>query len=71
MWLAEHEGRMIAGDLNFVLHGTDHELGQRVARKRAKSLAPNNLLHANAMREGVPRPGTTRTIWVRAAGSRE
>lgn len=52
LWLADHEGRTIAGDLNFVLHGTIINWGN-VSRNDALRLAPNNLLHATAMEEGV------------------
>jgi hypothetical protein len=51
MWLAEHEGRVIGGDLNFVLHGMIVNWGN-VSLESAKQLAPNNLLHATAMEEG-------------------
>jgi CelD/BcsL family acetyltransferase involved in cellulose biosynthesis len=52
MWLAEHEGRTIGGDLNFVMHGRIMNWGN-VSRERARSLAPNNLLHAFSMRAGI------------------
>lgn len=52
MWLAEHDGVVIGGDLNFVLHGTVMNWGN-VSTHAAKSLAPNNLLHARAIEEGV------------------
>jgi lipid II:glycine glycyltransferase (peptidoglycan interpeptide bridge formation enzyme) len=51
MWLAEHEGRIIGGDLNFVLHGMIVNWGN-VSIESAKQLAPSNLLHATAMEEG-------------------
>jgi CelD/BcsL family acetyltransferase involved in cellulose biosynthesis len=57
MWLAEHEGRIIGGDLNFVLHGMVVNWGN-VSLESAKQLAPNNLLHATAMEEGA-RAGLT------------
>lgn len=52
MWLAVHDGDVIGGDLNFALHGVVMNWGN-VSRPRAKSLAPNNLLHANAIERGV------------------
>ena len=52
MWLAVHDGDVLAGDLNFVLHGTVMNWGN-VSTDAAKSLAPNNLLHANAIEQGV------------------
>lgn len=52
MWLAVHDGGVLAGDLNFALHGTVLNWGN-VSTDAAKSLAPNNLLHANAIEQGV------------------
>ncbi len=52
MWLAVHDGNVLAGDLNFALHGTVMNWGN-VSTDAAKSLAPNNLLHANAIEQGV------------------
>ena len=52
MWLAVHDGDVLAGDLNFALHGTVLNWGN-VSTDTAKSLAPNNLLHANAIEQGV------------------
>ncbi len=52
MWLAEHEGAVIGGDLNFALHGTVMNWGN-VSTDDAKALAPSNLLHATAIEEGV------------------
>jgi CelD/BcsL family acetyltransferase involved in cellulose biosynthesis len=53
MWLATDEaGDVIAGDLNFVSHGTIMNWGN-VSTDAAKSLAPNNLLHAKAIEQGV------------------
>ncbi len=52
MWLAEHEGKTIGGDLNFALHGMIVNWGN-VSLESAKQLAPNNLLHATAMEEGL------------------
>ena len=52
MWLAEHEGTAIGGDLNFTLHGRIMNWGN-VSRTSARKLAPNNLLHATAMEEGA------------------
>lgn len=51
MWLAEHEGRVIGGDLNFALHGMIVNWGN-VSLESARQLAPNNLLHATALEEG-------------------
>jgi CelD/BcsL family acetyltransferase involved in cellulose biosynthesis len=52
VWLAEHEGEIIAGDLNFVTNGTVFNWGN-VSRESAKRLAPNNLLHAAAIEDGL------------------
>ena len=52
MWLAVHDGTVLAGDLNFALHGTVMNWGN-VSTDAAKSLAPNILLHANAIEQGV------------------
>ncbi|MCK4511734.1 GNAT family N-acetyltransferase [bacterium] len=52
MWLAVHDGDVLAGDLNFALHGTVLNWGN-VSTDAAKSLAPNNLLHANAIEQAV------------------
>ncbi len=52
MWLAEHEGSAIGGDLNFVMHGRIMNWGN-VSRDGARALAPNNLLHAAAMEAGA------------------
>ncbi|MFH1502993.1 MAG: GNAT family N-acetyltransferase [Candidatus Eisenbacteria bacterium] len=52
MWLAEQDGEVIGGDLNFVLHGRVMNWGN-VSRSSARALAPNNLLHAHAMRAGA------------------
>lgn len=52
MWLAVHDGDVLGGDLNFVLHGTVMNWGN-VSTDAAKSLAPNNLLHARAIEQGV------------------
>ncbi len=54
MWLAEHDGDVIGGDLNFVLHGRVMNWGN-VSRSSARSLAPNNLLHAASMEMGAGR----------------
>ena len=50
MWLAEHEGTVIGGDLNFALHGMVVNWGN-VSTEAARHLAPNNLLHARAIEE--------------------
>lgn len=52
MWLAVESGEVLAGDLNFALHGAVMNWGN-VSTDAAKSLAPNNLLHANAIEQGV------------------
>jgi hypothetical protein len=52
MWLATHRGEIIAGDLNFALHGSVMNWGN-VSTDAAKALAPNNLLHAHAIEQGV------------------
>lgn len=50
--LAEHEGAVIGGDLNFAYGDTVFNWGN-VSRDAARTLAPNNLLHATAMQEGI------------------
>jgi CelD/BcsL family acetyltransferase involved in cellulose biosynthesis len=52
MWLAVHEGRIVAGDLNFVFNGRIMNWSN-VSRGEARGLAPNNLLHATAIRLGI------------------
>ncbi len=52
MWIAEHDGRIIAGDLNFALHGMIMNWGN-VSHESARRLAPNNLLHAVGIEEGL------------------
>lgn len=52
MWLAVCDGDVIAGDLNFVCHGTVMNWGN-VSTDGAKSLAPNNLLHAKGIEQGA------------------
>jgi CelD/BcsL family acetyltransferase involved in cellulose biosynthesis len=52
VWLAVHEERVIAGDLNFSLHGSVMNWGN-VSSPSARKLAPNNLLHAHAIEEAV------------------
>jgi CelD/BcsL family acetyltransferase involved in cellulose biosynthesis len=52
MWLAVLDGDVLAGDLNFALHGTVMNWSN-VSTDAAKALAPNNLLHANAIEQGV------------------
>lgn len=52
LWLAEHEGEIIAGDLNFALHDRIANWGN-VSRDSARLLAPNNLLHAYGMERGA------------------
>jgi hypothetical protein len=52
MWLARFDGEVLGGDLNFAMHGTVMNWGN-VSTDGAKSLAPNNLLHANAIEVGA------------------
>jgi len=52
VWLAEHDGEIIAGDLNFVTNGVVFNWGN-VSRESAKRFAPNNLLHAAAIEDGL------------------
>lgn len=52
MWIAEHESQIVAGDLNFVYRDTLMNWGN-VSRPQARPLAPNNLLHARAIRWSV------------------
>ncbi len=52
MWLAEHEGSIIAGDLHFAQNATVMNWGN-VSRDSARRLAPNNLLHAVGIEEGL------------------
>ena len=52
MWLAVHDGDVIAGDLNFVSHGVVMNWGN-VSTEAAKSLAPNDLLHGHAIEQGI------------------
>jgi lipid II:glycine glycyltransferase (peptidoglycan interpeptide bridge formation enzyme) len=54
MWIAEHESQIVAGDLNFLYGDTIMNWGN-VSRPQARSLAPNNLLHARAIKWGVER----------------
>jgi CelD/BcsL family acetyltransferase involved in cellulose biosynthesis len=52
MWLATSAGEVIAGDLNFVTNGVVMNWGN-VSTDAAKDVAPSNLLHANAIEQGV------------------
>lgn len=52
MWLAFQDGEVLGGDLNFAMHGTVMNWGN-VSTNAARALAPNNLLHANAIEQGV------------------
>ena len=52
LWIAEHEGRIIGGDLNFALHDVIVNWGN-VSRDTARQLAPNNILHATGIERGV------------------
>jgi CelD/BcsL family acetyltransferase involved in cellulose biosynthesis len=52
MWLATHHGEVIAGDLNVAMHGGVMNWGN-VSTDAARALAPNNLLHAHAIEQGV------------------
>ena len=52
VWLAEHEGRIVSGDLNFVMNGRILNWGN-VSRAEGRALAANNALHAFAIEKGV------------------
>lgn len=52
MWLAVHDGSVIAGLLNFALHGDVMNWGN-VSLADAWPLSPNNLLHATAIENAV------------------
>jgi hypothetical protein len=52
MWLAEHEGTVVGGDLNFALNRMIMNWGN-VSSDTGRRLATNNLLHAHGMRTGV------------------
>jgi len=52
LWLAEHEGTVIGGDLNFALNGMIMNWGN-ASSDAGRRLATNNLLHAHAMRVGA------------------
>lgn len=52
MWLAVHEGEIVAGDLNFSYGGTVMNWGN-VSRPEARRLATNSLLHDHAIREAA------------------
>ncbi len=54
MWLAEHEGAIIAGDLNFLSGSAVFNWGN-VSHRDSVGLAPNSLLHAHGMRDGCRR----------------
>lgn len=66
MWLAEHEGRIIAGDLTFMLHDMSVHWGN-VSVEGAKNLAPNNLLHLATIEE-AHRAGLARVNLGASAG---
>jgi len=66
MWLAEHEGRIIAGDLTFTLHDMNIHWGN-VSVEDAKRLAPNNLLHLATIQE-AHRAGLARVNLGASAG---
>lgn len=51
MWLAEREGRVIGGDLNFALNRTIMNWGN-ASSDEGREHASNNLLHAHAMKLG-------------------
>lgn len=52
MWLALHEGRIVAGDLNFA-HGETVFNWSNVSRLEGRRLGTNNLLHVHGMRHAV------------------
>jgi len=54
LWLAEHEGKIIGGLLNFMHGDSVMNWGAAMTRK-ARDLAPMNLLHAEAIRDAVNR----------------
>jgi CelD/BcsL family acetyltransferase involved in cellulose biosynthesis len=54
LWLAEHQGDVIAGLLNF-MHGNNVMNWGAVMLRNARSLSPMNLLHAEAIRDAVNR----------------
>ena len=58
LWLAEHEGKVIGGLLNF-MHGDSIMNWGAVMLRRSRALAPMNLLHAEAIRDAVNRGMTT------------
>jgi hypothetical protein len=52
MWLAELDGRVIGGDLNFVMNGRIMNWGN-VSRAEGRALGANSALHAFAIENGV------------------
>ena len=52
MWLAELDGEILGGDLDFVQNGWIINWGN-VSRHAALGYAPNNLLHAEAIERGI------------------
>jgi CelD/BcsL family acetyltransferase involved in cellulose biosynthesis len=52
MWIAEHEGDIVAADLNFVYGDTVMNWGN-VSFEKARHLATTNLLHATAIRWAI------------------
>ncbi len=54
LWLAEHEGKLVGGLLNFMHGDSVMNWGAAVLRK-ARAVSPMNLLHAEAVRDAVNR----------------
>jgi lipid II:glycine glycyltransferase (peptidoglycan interpeptide bridge formation enzyme) len=54
LWLAEHQGKVVAGLLNF-MHGDSVMNWGAAMLRRSRSLSPMNLLHAQAIRDAVNR----------------
>lgn len=52
MWLAEHHGRTIAGDLNFALNRRVMNWGN-VSHDEGRRMAANTALHAHAIKAGI------------------
>jgi len=54
LWLAEYEGKVISGLLNF-MHGDSIMNWGAVMLRKSRTLSPMNLLHAEAIRDAVNR----------------
>jgi predicted N-acyltransferase len=54
LWLAEHEGKVVGGLLNF-MHGDSVMNWSAVMLRNARALSPMNMLHAEAIRDAVNR----------------